>query len=525
MTKSGLLRAGLVASLAAFAFRLVFETGTRGFLAFDQSIVFDGGYRVFLGQVPFRDFFAPTGPVPFWIQGAFFRLGSVGYPTYLLHAAVANALAAVLAFTWVRSVFPGTNLYPFLGGALTAIWFYPLFGTPWIDQTAFLFHLIAMVCLIAAYRGAGRETGFAAAAGVATVLAFLSKQNAGMLTLAALVLLPFSFEREKRNLALRGAVFGLAGASVAFALWLFVRSHPGRFWTFFFEIPSGEGVRRLSDLSAFFTDVVLEELAFSDPVRATSVLAVVLALGAWVSGRGRNRVAAASIISLFLYQVLFIHVTNNEPENAFAFAGLIAALGLGLARSVAGGTPSLLPRTSLAALAVVAVVSLGRYGWDLARSRYVHDVFFRSSFDDQVVSKALSPVRWAQPTPAARRARETIAVEDLDVLADYLRDQPESFFVFPDYTILYGVTGKTPPQPLLWFHPGLTYSREEAPWLDAYLVRELHKNQVRLVVLERASWQGTERRLSDFPALARFVHGAFVPAREFGNFEVLKRRE
>ena len=39
-------------ALALVSVELVFDSGSRGFLAFDQSILFDGGYRIFLGQIP-----------------------------------------------------------------------------------------------------------------------------------------------------------------------------------------------------------------------------------------------------------------------------------------------------------------------------------------------------------------------------------------------------------------------------------------------------------------------------------------
>jgi hypothetical protein len=68
-----------LAALAAVAIGHVFESGRRGFQAFDQSIVFDGGYRVLLGQRPLRDFFLPTGPLPLWIQACFFAGLGVSY--------------------------------------------------------------------------------------------------------------------------------------------------------------------------------------------------------------------------------------------------------------------------------------------------------------------------------------------------------------------------------------------------------------------------------------------------------------
>ena len=52
----------LAVSALGVAVNLYF--GRRGFLPLDQSIVFDGGWRILNGQLPFRDFTAPSAIVP-----------------------------------------------------------------------------------------------------------------------------------------------------------------------------------------------------------------------------------------------------------------------------------------------------------------------------------------------------------------------------------------------------------------------------------------------------------------------------
>ena len=39
----------------------------------DEGIYLEGGRRVALGQWPYRDFFALTGPLTFWIEGVLAR--------------------------------------------------------------------------------------------------------------------------------------------------------------------------------------------------------------------------------------------------------------------------------------------------------------------------------------------------------------------------------------------------------------------------------------------------------------------
>src|SRR5688572_16285307 len=61
-------------AVVAFAFVFVWFVGHRGVFLLDQSILFDGAWRVFQGQVPYRDFYSAFPPVAFFIQALFFRI-------------------------------------------------------------------------------------------------------------------------------------------------------------------------------------------------------------------------------------------------------------------------------------------------------------------------------------------------------------------------------------------------------------------------------------------------------------------
>jgi hypothetical protein len=242
----------------------------------------------------------------------------------------------------------------------------------------------------------------------------------------------------------------------------------------------------------------------------------------------QGRMAAATLLSLFVLQSLFLRLTINQPENGFAFVGMIVVLAMLLVRGfildTARGDEWVALRTTYwlgSTLLCLAVLHEGR---TVALSRHVHDVFWRSSFDRGVLSQALAPVIWAVPTPAARRSNEEVRVQDIESLVEFLRRSDDNFFVFPDYTVLYGVTGRTPPQPLLWFHPGLTYPRDPPAWLDRHLVESLREKRVQHVVLERESLRGTQNRLAHFPAVRRYIRVGFEPVQEFGLFQVLRRK-
>jgi len=70
-------------------------------LAGDEGIYLEGGRRMAMGQQPYRDFFALTGPLTFWMEGALARLSGMSLPLMRLPMILDGAFLvwAVYRFT------------------------------------------------------------------------------------------------------------------------------------------------------------------------------------------------------------------------------------------------------------------------------------------------------------------------------------------------------------------------------------------------------------------------------------------
>ena len=77
-----------------------------------------------------------------------------------------------------------------------------------------------------------------------------------------------------------------------------------------------------------------------------------------------------------------------------------------------------------------------------------------------------------------------------------------------------------PPQPLLWFHEGVTYSREDNSDLDKWIVEDLRRNKVEIFVLEQVAWFNTVDRMKDFPQMTSYLRSDFVRIGQIGTFSI-----
>ncbi len=517
--------------VAVFAFQITYLAGERGFFAFDQSIVFDGGYRIVSGQIPFKDFVIPFGPMVFWLQGAFFKLLGINYGAYIFGAAAVNTVMTLGVYALLRMLFPPNKLPAYLGALLTAVWFYAPFGTPWPEQTAFFFSFIALfLVLIEIYNPRISSRGrvlLNLTAGLAAFASFISKQNAGAFFVPIIGLLYLIVDAQNlRRLMQEMLTFsaGWLGGALAFITWLLLRADMTLFYRYFFVIPAAEvSADRLPvGMLAWLHALLIGE---APPLAvALSMAAVLIALAAlWAAPSSlrqqpRIQIAAALPLALMLFHNLYLITSNNQPENSLPFIGLMAAISLGLwMRPIAARPPRFKSASPLLTGALILLMALSLWqGANIAISRQTHSIFRQSEFHQPLETRALSAIHWAEPT----RIHRLITAAEIDQLVANLTRRGENFFIFPDFTIFYGVVGVPSPQPLLWFHNGLTYSKTYDPALDAWIVADLRQNRVAVIIIEQESWFYSDQLLAGFPLLEAFIAEEFTLDEQIGIFNI-----
>lgn len=614
-----------------FAFGLAFFSGLRGLFPLDQAIVFDGAWRVHCGQVPYRDFHAPVGPVVFWLQGGLFHWLGVHWYAYVAGAAIQNAVGAACVWTMLRMLHPKQPGLALAGAALTAAWLYAPFGTTYPEQTAFVAILLGLTFLLSGQSPSGtapawRSAGLLALAGATAVVGLLSKHNAGLFGLAGYLALGLATAPVggKRRLLHAGAFLsGFLLAAGAFCGWLYCYSDPAAFYEQVISIPGRAGAERLFGGGLLPSLRGLASGKGSEDVRASIVAAgalfLVAGFVAWkqlpAGDERRRRILASSALGLALIGVqnLFSLTSHNGGTNEKPFLGLLfalavaggcflaeifakppisasegeskieepwptvppfprqaawLALGAGLLATVLLSTASLFLGVLAAVLALDGVGALqrakrqgggGRWlpwqaksrliaggvvlfvhllvsGTAVSVYRLVHEPFLRpgkappvfavwthSRFEKPLAAPGLAGIRWGEPTGVART---TIAAEEVDLVVARLRQEGKGrpFFVFPDCTFLYAAVGTPSPQPLLWFHKGLTYPAVYSEPLDRKIVHSLEEHGVSHIVLERESFFGTQARLDDFPHLKRFIAEEFTLSESIGIFQIHRRK-
>ena len=125
--------------------------GNKGVFPVDSFSHFDTGFRILLGEYPFKDYWVVSGPLVDYIQAIFFYLFGVNWQSYLLHASLFNALISIATFIFFRS-FNLNIYYSLIYSLLFSILAYPISATPFVDHHSTFFSLLGIYALILAIK-------------------------------------------------------------------------------------------------------------------------------------------------------------------------------------------------------------------------------------------------------------------------------------------------------------------------------------------------------------------------------------
>jgi len=501
-----------LAALAVLAFGVAvcLHYGRMGFMPLDQSIVWDAGWRLLGGQVPFRDFVTPTSLAPGLMQAAVFAALGITWLAYCVHAAVLNGLFALAVYGLLR----GERL-PILAavvfGATSAVFFYPPFGVPYGDQHSFFFALLALAAAsIAARAVPPRSTVALVAVPVLLVAAYLSKPvPAGFLVPAvALVALWPGEERWGRKLLVL-LVSSLAAVAAVALVFLALRADLGLAWDYLVRMPLASGARRtlhagwLEDRALAMVRVggrsgaLFPWAALAASAAVSGLLVGLIPRGPEARRRAREAVRPLAIaVLLWVGTVMFVGVTRNQARNGHALLPLVLGL-LSVALVAAGRAWSLasdggegrrlvarLARAGSLLLLLVAVVDAARFNATVNATRMVHD----AGWDEQRAESnrgegpaSLRFLEWGLPSTryTPRQLRD---------LVDALAIEPRPVLLVSDSLIVYALAGKPSINPNLWYHPGVSMPRvddlERRERLEALFVERLERASPGLVVFD-----------------------------------------
>jgi hypothetical protein len=174
----------------------------------DNTVLFNGGYRVLKGYTPFSDYWLVTGPLLDYVNAFFFKIFGISWKTFIIHSSTFNSIIAIASYYFFKKM-GLLNLFSFIYSLLISILFYPIVGTPFVDHHSIFFIILAFYSLILAIKT--NNTNYYIFIPTVLCLSFFSKQTPaayGIISISFLIIMVCFFHKNNRIEILKKAIFG-----------------------------------------------------------------------------------------------------------------------------------------------------------------------------------------------------------------------------------------------------------------------------------------------------------------------------
>lgn len=484
----------------------------RAFNFYDMGAFLDASWRVYRGQRPYLDFIYTTGPIHLYMNAFFFSLLGFGKTALWVHLlAVHSTVIAVTFFVMRRVVpLPATLLATFL---TTTSFYWPI-SHPWYDQSAHFWGILGVGLLTHSLLYGERRSPFVTAflCGVLAVLSFMTKSNiGGAYGLAFFLVLMTAGEKKKRFLGYSAGFF-VAAIAMAFI----IVSPSGYFEQAFLNYGRQTG-DRFSQLGSF------DALFRNHYWMATALVGFNLLFHL----RRFREFAALFLLFLSVMGVGIFSIFTGSMARAanIPLWGIHMALAFILVYRMKDPCISLWPRRlhqisagGLVFIAVWLILISARYGRELLVWKWIGH--------DPVGTYPL------QSKPLEGWLADPETGKSLDEIVQFFqREVPrnESLLVLSDLQVLYALTGKESFRGVPFiFSTQVNLIPSPGKQMEEVRHRFLTHPPDWIVDFAKGARITLEREqvkdLADFLGLEEFIQTSYVPAGQWGDYVLFKRR-
>ena len=462
--------------IGSFSFLINYYYGFIGLMPMDNTVLYNGGYRVLNGFIPFNDYWLVTGPLLDYLNAFFFKIFGVSWKTFIIHSSLINLLLAVSTyFLFIKLKL--SNKYSLLYSAFVSILFYPVVGTPFVDHHSTFFLILAFYSLILAIN----EKNYYYYLAIPTLfsLSFLSKQTPAAygLILATLSILLFCYF-DKKN-AKKIIYFSIIGSFISIIfLFLFFFSTGidlSNFFTQYLLFASSIGDSRFLD----YKFNIFNEISNFKYLFYFILLLTVITFNKILKKNFKTEDIFTILISILLVFSLIIHqmLTLNQNYIFFLIPYLCGITHIFYKKSFN-------KEYLLIFSVLVCIFSVTKYHIRFNEQRKFNElekVDISKAIDAENLSESLRGLRWITYKYPENPTKE---LENLKNIIKILTEDKSKKTLITDYQILAPISGIYDYSPNQWHHPSVSFPVKDQKYFNVYrnfFTESLKKNQIKFI--------------------------------------------
>jgi len=206
--------------VGVFSFLVNYYYGFIGVMPMDNFVLYNGGYRVLNGYIPFNDYWLVTGPLLDYLNALFFYINGTNWKSFIIHSSLVNLIISTVSYL----LFAELGLqkkFSVIYSIIFSILFYPVVGTPFVDHHSTFFLILMFYFFI--FGVIKNNNIYFAYIPLLFTLSFLSKQTPAAYGLFGILFLFifYLFYDFKKNIKILSFLITGSVASILFIFLFF----------------------------------------------------------------------------------------------------------------------------------------------------------------------------------------------------------------------------------------------------------------------------------------------------------------
>ena len=466
----------LIFFLALLAFFINYYYGFIGMMPMDNTVLFNGGFRVLKGYIPFTDYWLVTGPLLDYLNAFFFKILGISWSTFIFHSSLVNSILAISSFYFFRKINLSSE-FAFFYSLLISILFYPVVGTPFVDHHSTFFMILSFYGLIIAVKT--DETNFFLLIPTLLSLSFLSKQTPaayGIISVCFFVIAIIIFNKKLRLQIFKKSLIGfLIAILFLLAFFLFTRINFIDFFQQYINFGSSIGKERLSNynfnlfneiykykfisLFLIFLFVTLIKLKIKKVLTTKDFFIIVISIILSINLVFHQLISLNQNFIFFLIPFL-CGIFHSYYKKAFEF------------------------RYLLILLIAICLFTVGKYHIRFNEERKFNElekVDISKSIDAEIIDEKLKGLKWITYLyPNDPKQEITSIIEAIN----FFKNGPINKMLITEYQIISPILNIYDNSPNQWHHPSVSFplkGNEYFNFYKDYFVSKIKKNKIEFI--------------------------------------------
>ncbi len=467
----------LLITISVFSFFINYYYAFLGVQPMDSFVLYNGGYRVLNGYIPFNDYWLITGPLMDYINAFFFLIGGVSWKTYVIHSSIFNCLVSLSFYILLRSL-KLIRIWSLFYSILFSVLMYPVVGTPFVDHHSTIFLIFAFFIFI--YCVYKDNYSYLIFLPLLLVLSFLSKQTPAVYGLFILSILIISNVLLNKRIFKNTFVPLIIGSFISLIfLFLFFYLSEINFVNFFNQyilFARTVGEDRINDYN-FNLFNILEEYKFINIFIA--ILALVLFKMIKNKTKSQKDVFIIIIVLALAVLMIFHQAITFNQNYIFFLIPLLSALIHIFSLKAFKNKKSLIIVTIL-----ICIFAVGKYHLRFNEHRKFHElekVDLSKSVDAKTIHKSLSGLKWITRHYPEDPMRE---IQGIKEAMEIIKKDKRKKTLITNYQFIAPSLSIYDYSPNQWHHRSVSFPIKGNKYHDDYkefFLKNLKKNNIEII--------------------------------------------